>query len=88
MWKRQFRSFAQGSANMRISYIIAFLGALIAGSSAYAQTAAEQAACKADYEKFCAGVMPGGGRIVKCLNEHLAELSPQCQQVVKENAPK
>ena len=73
---------------MRIAHIIAFIGMLIATSAAHAQTAAEQAACKADYEKFCASVMPGGGRIVKCLNEHLAELSPQCQQVVKANTPK
>ncbi|MGC4025761.1 MAG: cysteine rich repeat-containing protein [Mesorhizobium sp.] len=73
---------------MRIAHIIAFIAALIATGSAYAQTAAEQAACKADYEKFCASVMPGGGRIVKCLNEHLSELSPQCQQVVKENTSK
>jgi len=88
MWKRQFLPFVPGSIIMRIAYCIAFLGVLIATSTAHAQTAAEQAACKADYEKFCASVMPGGGRIVKCLNEHLSELSPQCQQVVKENAPK
>lgn len=73
---------------MRIAQGIAFLAFLVAAGIAQAQTAAEQAACKADYEKFCSSVMPGGGRIVKCLNEHLAELSPQCQQVVKENTSK
>ena len=27
-------------------------------------TAAERTACKADYEKYCTGTMPGGGRII------------------------
>lgn len=36
-------------------------------------------ACKGDIEKFCKDVQPGGGRIVKCLNEHKSELSGECQ---------
>lgn len=38
-----------------------------------------QMGCKADVEKFCAGVQPGEGRIVKCLKEHDAELSAECK---------
>jgi hypothetical protein len=35
--------------------------------------------CKADAEKFCKDVEPGGGRIKKCLKEHEADLSPECK---------
>jgi len=36
-------------------------------------------ACKADAEKFCQGIQPGGGKIMACLRSHQAELSPGCQ---------
>src|SRR6266404_1314544 len=42
--------------------------------------AAIRAACAPDAQKFCAGVQPGGGRIVACLKEHKDELSDQCKQ--------
>jgi hypothetical protein len=32
--------------------------------------AAIRAACAEDAQKLCAGVQPGGGRIVACLREH------------------
>ncbi len=45
-------------------------------------TAAERTACKADYEKHCAGTFPGGGRIIACLTKHYAELADACKKVV------
>lgn len=36
-------------------------------------------ACGADYQKFCAEVKPGEGRIGKCLQEHKDELSQSCR---------
>jgi hypothetical protein len=56
--------------------------------AALAQTAAEREACQADFEKYCSGVEPGGGRVVECLAEHLDRLTPQCQAVVKAHMPK
>jgi len=56
--------------------------AATAAPSAQAQDplAATRAACAADAQKFCAGVQPGGGRIVACLKEHKDSLSDQCKQ--------
>ena len=38
--------------------------------------------CRADLEKFCSGVQPGGGRIVGCLKAHEAEVSPACHDAM------
>jgi len=35
--------------------------------------------CKADVEKFCKDVKPGGGRIIDCLKAHESELSADCK---------
>ena len=42
--------------------------------------AAIRAACAEDAQKLCAGVQPGGGRIVACLKEHKDALSDRCKQ--------
>jgi len=39
-----------------------------------------RSACAADAQKLCAGVQPGGGRIVACLKEHKDSLSDRCKQ--------
>ena len=39
-----------------------------------------RAACTADVQRLCAGVQPGGGRIVACLKEHKDSLSDRCKQ--------
>jgi Cysteine rich repeat len=45
-------------------------------------TAAERTACKADYEKYCTGTMPGGGRIIACLNKQYGQLADACKKVL------
>ncbi len=40
-------------------------------------------ACKADREKFCAGLTHGDGKLGACMKEHEAELSPECQSARK-----
>jgi len=34
--------------------------------------------CRADAEKFCKGIAPGGGRILSCLKSRQPELQPAC----------
>ena len=38
-----------------------------------------RAACEEDAQKFCAGVQPGAGRIVRCLRQHDNDLSAACR---------
>jgi len=56
------------------------------GFSAIAQaqtlTAAERAACQADYDKYCKSVTPGGGRIIACLNKQYGSLADACKKML------
>lgn len=36
--------------------------------------------CKDDVQRLCAGVQPGGGRILQCLKAHKEEMSVGCAQ--------
>jgi hypothetical protein len=65
----------------RLTLLLVVCSATVA-QSALAQDplAAIRAACAEDAQKFCAGVQPGGGRIVACLKEHTDSLSDRCKQ--------
>jgi len=39
-----------------------------------------RAACADDAQRLCAGVQPGGGRVVACLKEHKDALSDRCKE--------
>jgi len=41
-----------------------------------------RSACGVDVRTLCAGVPPGGGRIISCLVEQSASLSPACREVL------
>ena len=41
-----------------------------------------RSACGADVRALCAGVQPGGGRVVRCLAVQSASLSPACRSVL------
>lgn len=39
-------------------------------------------ACISDFLRFCRGTLPGGGRIIACLNAHANDLSQPCFQAL------
>jgi len=41
-----------------------------------------RSACSADIRTLCAGVAPGGGRIIQCIANRGADLSPACRDVL------
>jgi hypothetical protein len=67
---------------MRLAAIAA--GFLLASGAALAQdfTAEQRAACRGDYNKFCQGTRPGGGRVLACLSKQHEKLSDACRKVV------
>jgi len=50
--------------------------------STSAQASAIRSACRADYQKSCASIPPGGAAALNCLEKNKATLSPACQQAV------
>ena len=65
--------------------VLCFVAALIAGTApnAMAQTAQQRAVCQGDAKKLCAGVAPGGGRVLECLAKQKGSLSEPCKAVVE-----
>ena len=49
---------------------------------AQALSAEQRAACQGDYNKYCKGTMPGGGRIIACLNKQRDQISDACKKVL------
>lgn len=39
--------------------------------------------CGADIKQFCSNVQPGSGRIITCLEQHQAEVSAGCHQLIE-----
>ena len=57
----------------------AALFALAAAALIVSPAHAKESACKADVQKLCKDVRPGGGRILQCLAQHDTELSEGCK---------
>ncbi|KRR19965.1 cysteine rich repeat-containing protein [Bradyrhizobium retamae] len=66
-------------SKLRFAFLVLAIG--YSGSAA-AQATDQRGACKADYDKYCAGTLPGGGRVVACLNKQQHQLSDACKQVL------
>jgi hypothetical protein len=60
--------------------VFAVVFGLSTAASAQNLTAAQRTACKADYEKYCSGTTPGGGRIIACLEKQREQLSDACKK--------
>jgi hypothetical protein len=68
-------------STLRFAIIVCAIG-FSAAALAQTSTSDQSGACKTDYEKFCAGIAPGGGRIVACLNKKRDQLSDSCKKAL------
>ncbi len=62
--------------------VVALVIGLSATARAQSLSAEQRAACKPDFDKYCTGTIPGGGRIVACLNKQRDALSDACRKVL------
>ena len=71
---------------MTRTLLAAFVLSSLALTAASAQefSAEQRTACKGDYDQFCKGTMPGGGRVLACLAKNNDKLSASCKKVVSE----
>lgn len=67
---------------MRTTILMAMLLSLSGAAYAQELTAEQRSACMGDYEKFCKGVEPGGGRIIACLSKSSDKLTANCKKVL------
>ena len=67
----------------RLILLLVVCAAAAQSALAQDQLAAIRAACAEDAQKLCAGVQPGGGRIVACLKAHKDSLSDQCKEAAR-----
>ncbi len=71
--------------------LVLLLGIFSAGALAQSvfetlekEKAALEKYCKADVERLCPGVEPGGGKIKECLMKHKEEMSVGCAKALQE----
>jgi hypothetical protein len=81
---------AHGSSPRRraATVIVALMGVCVGVGIARAQQQGAPAgpslrqACFSDARSFCSETQPGGGRVLACLKQNAASLSPGCQQAL------
>jgi Cysteine rich repeat len=84
--RRRFRRRREGNIRVRhlaIASTLSLAALVSAAPSALAQEAQAMKYCKADFERLCPGVQPGGGRIIACLKEHKEEVSIGCGKALQ-----
>ncbi|HMK90173.1 MAG TPA: cysteine rich repeat-containing protein [Methylocystis sp.] len=59
------------------------LATLLISAQAHAQEGQLIKYCKPDIERLCAGVEPGGGRLIQCLKTHKEEMTVGCALALK-----
>lgn len=79
------------SAPRLLAAIIIVTTTALAPPPAHAQTVSLQLrsealaivqVCHADYDRLCPGIVPGGGRVLACLQTHTNELGANCAQAL------
>ena len=64
---------------MRSYLTAAAVAVALCTSFGVAEAESAKQACRADYQTFCSGTQPGGGRVLACLKQNFSKLSPNCQ---------
>ncbi len=62
--------------------ILAGLGVVLSTLCGASASFAKSETCRAEMDKFCKDVPTGQGRVLKCLQEHQADLSAECRAYV------
>lgn len=57
-------------------------GSSAAGTAGATPARTLMASCRSDLQTYCAGVERGGGRMLQCLKQHEAKLSPDCKGAI------
>ena len=57
---------------------LALLPLAVSGLTAQAQEQEGFAYCKADLQRLCQGIQPGGGQLMQCLKAHENDLTVGC----------
>jgi hypothetical protein len=63
----------------KLSFAAIIVAVAFSGVASAQSSSDQRGACKADYDKFCAGIAPGGGKIIACLNAKRDQLSATCK---------
>lgn len=69
--------------NFAIVSAFSLAALMSAAPVALAQQAAAMKYCRADVERLCPGLQPGGGRIIGCLKAHKEEVSIGCGKALQ-----
>jgi hypothetical protein len=72
----------RGKPMLRVITTATALLCISQASFAQELTSEQRSACMGDYEKFCKGVTPGGGRIIACLAKESDKITPACKKVL------
>lgn len=54
-------------------------GGHMSGGNQMMMSGAVKQACAGDVKTLCPGVEPGGGRLMQCLHQNSAKVSPKCK---------
>jgi hypothetical protein len=67
---------------MQRALLIVILLSASQAASSQELTAEQRSACMGDYQKYCKGTVPGGGRIIACLSKSSDKLTADCKRVL------
>jgi hypothetical protein len=66
-----------------VTSVLAVVLISLSGPTVRAQGGATLSHCKADAERICPGVTPGGGKLIECLKQHTDDVSVGCAKALK-----